>query len=50
MAFGDLDLIGQDASEYSDFLRRPTAPVDFGAEPGAAQKLLLSFRKSLVRG
>ena len=50
MAFGDLDLVGDDAGEYSDFLRRPTASADFGAEPGAAQKLLLSFRKSLGRG
>ena len=50
MAFGDLDLVRGDAGDYSDFLRRPTASADFGAEPGAAQKLLLSFRKSLVRG
>ena len=50
MAFGDLDLVNGDASEYSDFLRRPSASADFGAEPGAAQKLLLSFRKSLGRG
>lgn len=50
MAFGDLDLVGGDAADYSDFLRRPSASADFGAEPGAAQKLLLSFRKSLTRG
>jgi hypothetical protein len=50
MAFGDLDLVGDDdAGDYSDFLRRPTASADFGAQPGAAQKLLLSFRRSLVR-
>jgi hypothetical protein len=49
MAFGDLDLVGDGAGEYSDFLRRPTASAEFGAQPGAAQKLLLSFRKSLTR-
>jgi hypothetical protein len=50
MAFGDLDLVGADATDYSDFLRRPSASAEFGAQPGAAQKLLLSFRKSLARG
>ena len=49
MAFGDLELTGSDTSGYSDFLRRGPGSTDFGADPGVAQKLLLSFRKSLSR-